>query len=145
MAVETEPSPAPPRGRRTAAVVAVVVVVALVAGGLVALRLRGSSSPVDDGPPPRLVWSDDFTGTGLSTASWDPLHLSTFGDGNEELACLTDRAQNLSLSDGSLVLTARREQPPLQCGSSDDRFPGGREYSSAFITTTLYRLPVSAI
>lgn len=82
-------------------------------------------------PPPsttdlrrRLVWSDDFTGTGLSTASWDPLHLSTFGDGNEELACLTDRAQNLSLSDGSLVLTARREQPPLQCGSSDDRFPG---------------------
>lgn len=135
MAVETEPSPAPPRGRRTAAVVAVVVVVALVAGGLVALRLRGSSSPADDGPPPRLVWSDDFTGASLETTSWDALHLSTFGDGNEELACLTDRAQNLSVSDGSLVLTARREQPPLQCGSSDERFPGGREYSSAFIST----------
>lgn len=136
MAVETEPDPAPPRGRRSTTVVAVVVVLALVLGGLLVVRLRGgSSSPADDGPPPRLVWSDDFTGSALSTASWDPLHLSTFGDGNQELACLTDRAQNLSVSDGSLVLTARREQPPLPCGSNDDRFPGGREYSSAFIST----------
>lgn len=135
MAVETEPPAARPRSRRTGVVVAVVVV-ALVAAGLVALRLaRGGSSPVDDGPPPRLVWSDDFTSSSLATASWDALHLSTFGDGNQELACLTDRAQNLSVSGGNLVLTARREQPPLPCGSSDDRFPGGRDYSSAFIST----------
>lgn len=136
MAVDTEPPAARPRGRRSAVLVAVVVVVALLVGGLGAAWWKGrSSSPVDDGPPPRLVWSDDFTSGSLSSAAWDPLHLSTFGDGNQELACLTDRAQNLSVSDGSLVLTALREQPPLPCGTKDDRFPGGRDYSSAFIST----------
>jgi hypothetical protein len=87
VAVDTEPPAARPRGRRSAVLVAVVVVVALLVGGLGAAWWKGrSSSPVDDGPPPRLVWSDDFTSGSLSSAAWDPLHLSTFGDGNQELA-----------------------------------------------------------
>lgn len=89
--------------------------------------------------PPReawqLVWSDEFESTELDTEKWTALDVSTFGDGNGELACLTARDTNLELADGELRLTADREDPPLDCGAGDSRFPGGRDYSSAFIET----------
>ncbi|HET7899581.1 MAG TPA: glycoside hydrolase family 16 protein, partial [Candidatus Nanopelagicales bacterium] len=47
---------------------------------------------------------------------------------------LTDRPENLSVREGALHLIARREAPPLKC-KNDKRFPDGRSYSSAFIST----------
>ncbi|MBL8930633.1 MAG: family 16 glycosylhydrolase [Kineosporiaceae bacterium] len=80
-------------------------------------------------------WVDDFDSETLDSRSWTALNASTFGDGNLELACLTSRPQNLTVADGALALTARREPDRVSCGSGDDRFPGGREYSSAFVQT----------
>ena len=81
----------------------------------------------------RLVWHAEFDGDSLDPSRWRAEHRSTFGDGNGELACLMDRPANIRVADGVLDLTARREAS-LVCGD-DDRFPGGRRYSSAMLST----------
>ena len=113
------------RRRQLPLVLVGLLVVALIGGGLW-YRYR---------PGWQLAWSDDFTGSRLDTAKWQVENQSTFGDGNHELACLTSRPTNLRVVDGQLSLTAARESPPLVCGDSDERFPGGRDYSSAMIST----------
>jgi beta-glucanase (GH16 family) len=82
-----------------------------------------------------LVWSDEFNGSNLDTSSWNALNNSTYGDGNGEQACLMSRQQNIDESNGILHLTARHESTPITCGSHDTRFPNGRSYTSAMITT----------
>jgi beta-glucanase (GH16 family) len=52
-----------------------------------------------------LVWSDEFNGTSLDTAKWG-LELN---EGNAGSAVFTNRPQNLFVSNGSLVLQARKE------------------------------------
>jgi beta-glucanase (GH16 family) len=92
----------------------------------------------DPNPGPggwRLVWHDEFEASSLSAARWNAEHLSTYGDGNNELACLMNRPANLQVADGRLTLRARREPDRLTCGTRDSRFPDGRTYSSAMITT----------
>jgi beta-glucanase (GH16 family) len=83
----------------------------------------------------QLAWSDEFDGTSLDLAKWTPEDHSTFGNGNRELACLMGRSENVEVSGGLLTLRARRESPPLVCGDSDSRFPNGRPYSSAMLST----------
>ncbi len=109
--------------RRQLPLVLVCLLVLLVLAGGLWYRMRPSGW--------RLSWSDDFSGSRLDTAKWQVENQSTFGDGNKELACLT----NLRVADGQLSLTAAREDPPLVCGDSDERFPAGRDYSSAMIST----------
>ena len=95
-----------------------------------------SASPSRPAAPAgwRLVWSDEFDGA-LDPADWAVDHLSTFGDGNKELACLMNRPANVVTTGGTLSLRARHETTPLACGSNDSRFPGGRSYSSALVRT----------
>jgi beta-glucanase (GH16 family) len=96
------------------------------------------SSAATSTPPSeewRLVWSDEFEGTGLDRSRWSVRHASTMGDGNQELACLMDRPENVRVADGILTVTARREAVPLICGDSDRRFPEGRLFSSGFLET----------
>jgi len=83
----------------------------------------------------RPVWADEFNGTALDRTKWVTENHSTFGDSNSELACLMDRPENVLVSGGLLTLSARRESPALMCGSADGRFPHGRSYSSAMVTT----------
>jgi beta-glucanase (GH16 family) len=83
----------------------------------------------------QLAWSDEFDGSSLDLTKWTPENLSTFGNGNLELACLMGRPANVEVSGGELTLRALRESPPLVCGDSDSRFPKGRSYSSAMLST----------
>ncbi len=83
----------------------------------------------------RLVWADEFTGSAVDPEQWRIEHLSTYGDGNSELACLMNRPENLQVSGGVLRLIARRESTPVRCGSADARFPDGRRYTSAHLST----------
>jgi beta-glucanase (GH16 family) len=46
-----------------------------------------------------------------------------------------DRPKNVVLQGGLLKLRARREPVPLRCGPNDDRYPTGRDFSSAMVTT----------
>ncbi|RIX26629.1 glycoside hydrolase family 16 protein [Amnibacterium setariae] len=62
------------------------------------------------------------------------LDRSTFGDGNQQLEC--QMKSNVSVADGRLTLVAQQEVRPVQCGSRDARFPGGRSYTGATIETS---------
>jgi len=117
------------RSRRTPVLVIALVVVlaALVGIGVAVWRSQR--------PGWRLAWSDEFTGTQLDPARWQIEDRSTFGNGNKELACLMNQPQNLRVAGGSLLLTAVREPTPVTCGDNDTRFPAGRDYTSAMVST----------
>lgn len=57
-----------------------------------------------------LVWSDEFDGTELNAENWSAeIGTGTNGWGNQELQYYTDREDNLQVSDGTLKITAKRE------------------------------------
>lgn len=83
----------------------------------------GSQPPA--GAPPgfsRLVWSDEFNGTTISSANWG-FDLGGGGWGNNELENYTNRSVNARIENGSLVIEARRENF------------GGNAYTSARLKT----------
>lgn len=123
-----QPAAAPHWRRRRWLLIALVLV--LVAGLVTAFGLRQWLRPHW-----QLSWSDEFNGTSLDTAKWQVENNSTFGNGNGELACLMSGPNNVIVRDGTLTLQARREDPPVKCGGKDTRFPNGRSYSSAMIST----------
>jgi beta-glucanase (GH16 family) len=114
------------RRRRTVALVLVGALVLVAVGTAVWYRSR---------PGWRLSWSDNFAGAVLDPANWQVEDKSTFGNGNGELACLMNRPANVRVADGRLSLTAVRESTPVTCGDNDTRFPNGRGYTSAMIST----------
>jgi beta-glucanase (GH16 family) len=61
------------------------------------------------------TFSDDFDGTTLDLGSWIPQRTDTSGYVNGPTACFVDRPGNVSVSSGSLKLTARKEPAPFNC------------------------------
>ena len=57
----------------------------------------------------KMVWSDEFDGTALNTGVWN-IEVNGGGGGNKELQYYTDRAENLRVEDGNLVIEARMEE-----------------------------------
>lgn len=55
-----------------------------------------------------LIWSDEFNGTALNTSDWTH-EIGGHGWGNEEHQYYTDRTENSFLSDGNLVIEAKKE------------------------------------
>ncbi|MBX4148995.1 RICIN domain-containing protein [Paenibacillus lautus] len=79
---------------------------------------------VNAAPNWNLVWSDEFNGTSLNRANWTPeIGTGSGGWGNNELQYYTDRAQNVQVTGGNLVITAQKESY------------GGMNYTSARIKT----------
>ena len=77
------------------------------------------------GAPPgfsRLVWSDEFSGSTINSANWG-FDLGGGGWGNNELENYTNRPENARISNGLLVIEARRENL------------GGSAYTSARMKT----------
>ncbi|MGV3658325.1 MAG: family 16 glycosylhydrolase [Chitinophagaceae bacterium] len=75
-----------------------------------------------------LVWSDEFDGPSLNLSNWtfelgDGCDKNLCGWGNNELQTYTNRSENISFSDGKMVITARKE--PLD----------GKQYTSVRIKT----------
>jgi beta-glucanase (GH16 family) len=114
------------RSNRTLITAAALVSVIIVATVVVAARHK---------PGWQLSWSDDFNGRSLDPAKWKVENQSTFGNGNQELACLMNGPNNVIVSNGSLTLRAVRESRPVTCGAADSRFPQGREFTSAMVST----------
>ncbi|QWZ08377.1 glycoside hydrolase family 16 protein [Nocardioides panacis] len=106
------------------------------AAGLLVMASGGCSEPSQRHREGwRLSWADDFDGSSLDRSKWTAENESTFGEGNLELACLMDRPENLLVANGLLHVRAARESAPVVCGDNDERFPAGRSYTSAMIST----------
>jgi hypothetical protein len=84
----------------------------------------GTQQPPAGAPPgfSRLVWSDEFNGTTISTANWG-FDLGNSGFGNNELENYTSRPENARVQNGMLIIEARRESL------------GGSAYTSARLKT----------
>jgi beta-glucanase (GH16 family) len=97
------------------------------AAGVAALGFAACEPvPEDNTPAPvgwRLVGGDEFNGTSLDGSKWQAYH-NTYGDGNNEYACLTPN--NVTVSNGTLKIRSKKET--VTC-------PGGkvRNYTSGFI------------
>lgn len=68
----------------------------------------------------QLIWSDEFSGTSLNTGNWS-YEFGNGGWGNNEWQYYTNASENIEVSDGSLMITARHEGT------------GATEYTSARI------------
>ena len=74
---------------------------------LLAAPLTGAAQGIDGAPEGyQLVWEDNFNGSALDEKAWN-IEVSGSGGGNQELQYY--RRENVSVADGNLVLTARRE------------------------------------
>ena len=74
---------------------------------LMAVPLVGAAQAIEGAPDGyKLVWEDNFNGTALNENCWT-IEVSGTGGGNQELQYY--RRENVSVADGNLVLTARRE------------------------------------
>lgn len=83
----------------------------------------GYSTPLSY-PGYTLTWSDEFSGTVLDLNSWNPeIGNGSNGWGNNELEYYTNSTKNVFVSNGNLVIEARKESI------------SGFNYSSARITT----------
>lgn len=72
-----------------------------------------------------LVWSDEFNGQTLDTKRWNARTNSWV---DYDLACITNRPQNVSVGGGLLTLRAQRER--YTCGGG-----GTRSYTTAYLAT----------
>ena len=71
-----------------------------------------------------LVWSDEFDGAALDRSNWNyEIGVGDNGWGNNEQEYYTDRAENIRVAGGHLIITARCESY------------GGRQFTSARIKT----------
>ena len=55
------------------------------------------------------VWSEEFNGSVLDLNTWN-IEVNGNGGGNKELQYYTERAENLRLEDGCLIIQARKEE-----------------------------------
>jgi beta-glucanase (GH16 family) len=77
----------------------------------------------------RCTFAANFNGTGLNRAEWLPQRTDTSGFTNGPTACFVDSPNNVSVSQGTLKLTARREPAPFTCrdpfGDFRTQYTGG--------------------
>lgn len=89
----------------------------------------------------KLVWSDEFNTTGIDKTKWS-FDADCWGGGNGERQCYTASARNTRVSQGKLVITARRERttgPALPASPRPNPADPGaqvtRDFSSARLVT----------
>jgi beta-glucanase (GH16 family) len=76
----------------------------------------GARIPKSTGGYWACTFSDDFNGSSLDRSKWVPQRTDTSGYMNGPTACFVDSPKNVSVSDGTLRLTAREESAPFDCG-----------------------------
>lgn len=76
----------------------------------------GCQFPLDLENSYELVWNDEFDGNAIDETKWsydlgDGCDIGICGWGNNELEYYTNRTENAYISDGNLVIKARKETP----------------------------------
>jgi beta-glucanase (GH16 family) len=79
------------------------------------------------------TFSDDFDGTTLDSTKWVPQRTDTSGYTSGKTACFVDSPNNISVSNGTLQLTARKEAAPFTCNDPSGDFQS--QYTSGMVST----------
>jgi beta-glucanase (GH16 family) len=79
------------------------------------------------------TFSDDFDGTTLDTSKWVAQRTDTSGYTSGKTACFVDSPDNVSVSNGTLQLTARQEASPFTCSDPSGDFD--TQYTSGMVST----------
>jgi beta-glucanase (GH16 family) len=89
--------------------------------------------PKSTGGTWRCSFSDDFDGTALDTSKWTVQRTDNSGYTNGLTACFVDSTNNVSVANGSLDLTVRKEAAPFTCSDPYGSFSS--QYTSGMVTT----------
>jgi beta-glucanase (GH16 family) len=81
----------------------------------------------------RCAFADNFSGTTLNPRRWIAQRTDTSGFRNGTTACFVNSPHNISVSNGTLNLTARREATPFMCKDPQGDFT--TEYTSGMVST----------
>ncbi len=79
------------------------------------------------------TFDSEFTGTTLDTSKWMAVSTATSGFTSGETACFVDSPSNISVGDGYLSLTARKEASPFVCQDPYGNFT--TQYTSGYVST----------
>jgi beta-glucanase (GH16 family) len=101
----------------------------------------------------RCSFDDEFDSTtgdasSLDTSWWTPQLTATSGFASGPsgyVACYVDSSDNISVSDGALHLTVRKESAPFQCGSLTTQYTGGMVSTGPQFDQTYGRFEVRAL
>ena len=86
--------------------IATVMAVAMTLSGVIITG--GNVEKVQAADEYKLVWSDEFEGDSLDRSKWI-VEVNGDGGGNDELQYYVDSTDNISVSDGTLKITAKRQ------------------------------------
>ncbi len=108
----------------------------------------GDETPLKaDGSPWTCTFDDEFDGSTLDRSKWyvQTTPTSSFHSGNE---CFVDSPNNISVSDGTLKLTARKEAAPFVCadplGAYTTQYTSGTVNTGTTFAQTYGRFEVRA-
>jgi beta-glucanase (GH16 family) len=85
------------------------------------------------GAPWQCTFGDDFNGTSLDTSKWIAQQTSNSGYTSGLTACFVNSRNNISVSSGTLKLTARKESAPFTCNNPAGSFK--TQYTSGMVST----------
>lgn len=91
----------------------------------------GASVARSSGDAWTCTFADEFSGTALDTSKWAPMLTSRTGVVTPE--CRVASADNITVEDGALRLTVRRESAPLTCSTPTGTYVS--EYTGGAVTT----------
>ena len=117
--------------RCTLALIAVIGLVALPSSPAQAHRSTQNCGGTNYVPKPgggywTCTFDDEFNGTGLNPANWTVMDTATSGF-HSGAECFVNSSNNVSVNNGYLTLTARREAAPFICGD-----PNGGNYTTQY-------------
>lgn len=78
-------------------------------------------------------FSDEFDGSALDASKWIAQQTATSGYTNGKTACFVDAAGNISVTNGALNLTARKEAAPFTCSDPSGSFT--TQYTSGMVSS----------
>jgi beta-glucanase (GH16 family) len=93
----------------------------------------GTAIPKSTGGTWQCTFDDEFGGSALDASKWIPQQTATSGYANGPTACFVNRPANISVSNGTLNLTARRETAPFTCTDPFGDFT--TRYTSGMVST----------
>jgi beta-glucanase (GH16 family) len=79
------------------------------------------------------TFADDFSGSALNRRNWVPQRTDTSGFSQGQTSCFLDSKNNISVANGSLTLTVRRESKPVRCRDPLGDF--ATQYTSGMVST----------